>query len=499
MMRTNTTTNLRHAPGISLASSFKLDDDQTKVPKYKWLHVASEGEFAGHADGAFKLDREVFTEFIKNFRADPRFKSGKGVIPFDFEHASEMAPTSGSIPQKGAVAAGWVIDLAVREGPGGEVQLWAYAKLGDEIRGYIANDEYRHVSIAFSLDGSDPMTGRSIGPLLTSIAFTNHPFLRGLTPIAAKRKDKTIMRINQLRTLADIRALRDAGELRSERDMALCIELVRKERGPLDWNALHSEAMTLHSRLAKGESNSLEDAKLDPRDLTDVPIDLDADDAVEQVADYLADLDSDLGALPREELQAYARACIDFTREKQAESVSAEPRASASDPATLLRQAGFSSSELLIIEQSRNPTVASVAINDARDPEGFGKLARERKHFNNPKVRELANKIRGALMLADTSRGSNVRTLSAPDGYDRLRPPVSPQPGQAPLPTLAELRTYPPARGVQSDLAHTITWMNTKMNGAFVRNSWEVQCREARTVLGNILAREQQRAAAGGS
>lgn len=195
------------APTVGLVEQFKLDDDtdtdkKPEVPKYKWLHVASEGDFSGHADGEFVLDRAVFSAFIKNFHADPRYKAptagftegtdgGMGqVLPFDFEHASELAATEGSIPVTGAPAPAWAMEVELRDGPNGEAQLWSYTKLGERIRGYIANDEYRHVSIAFSLDASDPESAASIGPRLSSIAFTNHPFLRGLTSIAAR--DRTV-------------------------------------------------------------------------------------------------------------------------------------------------------------------------------------------------------------------------------------------------------------------------------------------------------------------
>lgn len=189
------------APTIGLVDQFKLGDgdeeEEKPVPKYKWLHVASEGEFDGHADGSFKLDSSVFQEFIDNFHADPRYKAPTGaivegeasgladVIPFDFEHASELAATEGSIPATGAPAPAWAMEVEMRDGPSGK-QLWAYAHLGKTIRKYIASNEYRHVSIAFALDSADPESAESIGARLSSIAFTNHPFLRGLTSIAAK-------------------------------------------------------------------------------------------------------------------------------------------------------------------------------------------------------------------------------------------------------------------------------------------------------------------------
>lgn len=190
------------APHCALRDQFKLEadpatpDKKPEVPKYKWLHVATGGSFDGHADGEFTLDKKVFDGFVANFHSDPRYTAPTAgwtegtdggmtqVIPFDFEHASELAANEGSIPVTGAPAPAWALEAQVR-GTAEAPELWVYAKLGDRIREYIANDEYRHVSIAFSLDASDPVTDTSIGPRLSSIAFTNHPFLRGLTSIAA--------------------------------------------------------------------------------------------------------------------------------------------------------------------------------------------------------------------------------------------------------------------------------------------------------------------------
>lgn len=174
-------------------------DEQTgeakPIPEVKWIHVANEGEFSGHAQGAFELTREVFQAFITNLRRDPRFTPGddgigsEPVLQFDYEHASEMPPTAGSIPSSGVPAVGWVLDLQVREAEDGSgaAELWALAKLGEKIRGQIAADEYRWVSIAFVLESVDPVTGEQRGPRLTSIAFTNKPFLRDLRPLAASQ------------------------------------------------------------------------------------------------------------------------------------------------------------------------------------------------------------------------------------------------------------------------------------------------------------------------
>lgn len=194
-----------HATGRMLFAApivVLLDDEHgAAVAEYKWIHCANEGDYRGHHQGEFELTRKVFESFVKNFRDDPQYRAGKleldgktytgGVRPvlqFDYEHASEMPATEGTIPTSGAPACGWALDVAIRDGADGQAQLWAFAKLGAQIRGQISRDEYRSVSIAFTLQGKHWVSGDAIGPALTSIAFTNHPYMRDLEPLAAANR-----------------------------------------------------------------------------------------------------------------------------------------------------------------------------------------------------------------------------------------------------------------------------------------------------------------------
>jgi hypothetical protein len=180
--------------GLALLAEGEATTDAPapEIPPRKWIHVANEGAYQGHADGKFSLTREVFQSFIKNLRADPRYKAGadgvgsQPVIPFDYEHASELDPTSGSIPASGAGAPGWALDFKIENGQDGKAQLWAFAQLGDTIRKQISAKEYLFTSIAFVLQSTDPVSATETGPRITSIAFTNHPFLRDLIPLAAR-------------------------------------------------------------------------------------------------------------------------------------------------------------------------------------------------------------------------------------------------------------------------------------------------------------------------
>ncbi len=194
-----------HATGRMLFAEpvvVMLDAGEPKaVAPYRWIHCANEGEYRGHHQGEFELTRKVFESFVRNFREDPQYRAGsldldgttytggvRPVLQFDYEHASEMAATDGSIPLSGAPAVGWVLEVAIRNGADGRAQLWAFAKLGDQIRGQISRDEYRSVSIAFTLQGRHFVSGAAIGPALTSIAFTNHPYMRDLEPFAAANR-----------------------------------------------------------------------------------------------------------------------------------------------------------------------------------------------------------------------------------------------------------------------------------------------------------------------
>lgn len=173
-----------------------------EIPRFKWIHCANEGMYEGHHQGPFNLTRAVFESFVKNFRDHPQYRAGslelaqgqtytggvEPVLQFDYEHASECPPWEGTIPQHGAPACAWALDVAIRNAADGKAQLWAFADLGDQLREQIRLRTQRWVSIAFALESVHWITKAPLGPMLTSIAITNHPFMLDLEPLAAANR-----------------------------------------------------------------------------------------------------------------------------------------------------------------------------------------------------------------------------------------------------------------------------------------------------------------------
>jgi hypothetical protein len=170
-----------------------LLDESAPVDGPVWVQVAASGVWKGHA--VFKqisFDEAFFLKVIGNFRAHPSYEAGddgKGkarVVPFDYEHASEMKPTEGTIPLTGAPAVGWVLELETRKASDGGVELWALADFLPATREQIRAGAYQWTSVAIWPNATDKVSGKEIGPVLTSVAITNRPFVEGMAPLKAR-------------------------------------------------------------------------------------------------------------------------------------------------------------------------------------------------------------------------------------------------------------------------------------------------------------------------
>jgi phage I-like protein len=177
-----------NAPSIALASASASTDD-----KPTWVQVARAGNYRGYARGEqpFEFTGVTFDQIVANLHNSPAFKRGPNgmgtapVIAWDYHHASEQpAAMTG---EHGAPATGWVYDAEKRIGADGVAELWALTRFLEPARTQVRSGQYRWASVSVILDAIDPVTGRSIGAVLTSIALTNSPFIEGMQPLAASR------------------------------------------------------------------------------------------------------------------------------------------------------------------------------------------------------------------------------------------------------------------------------------------------------------------------
>lgn len=183
---------------MGFSRGVELEDDSTEDAGFVWVQVAHTGEFEGYRGGAqpFEFTKEHFDQMVRNVREHPSFNAGddgfgsKGVIPWDFNHASEMDPTMGNLPLNGAPSHGWTADLQVREGEGGRSELWALTQWLEPARTYIKEGRVRWASLAVTFEAVHPETGANIGAIITSIALTNTPFIEGMADLAASKQAK---------------------------------------------------------------------------------------------------------------------------------------------------------------------------------------------------------------------------------------------------------------------------------------------------------------------
>jgi hypothetical protein len=159
-----------------------LTDGPTTKSGLQWVNIAHTGSWQGHRAGAFELTRERFDECVRNFRSEPRYqnKANHGrVVAYDLHHASEMPLSS---PIEMTLAHAWVHELEVRPGASGRDELWALTEYLETAKRWVKGGHIAGVSGAFQLQATDAVSKKPIGCKLTSVAFTNQPFLTDLAP-----------------------------------------------------------------------------------------------------------------------------------------------------------------------------------------------------------------------------------------------------------------------------------------------------------------------------
>lgn len=175
-----TVTHTRHLRAVELDGAMLASESLAHPNAPVWIQLAKVGSFAGHAAGPFELDARTFDDIVKNFKATANRR-----IPIDFEHASEVDASDGSIPHTGAPAQGWVVDLQNRQTDG----LWGLVEWMEPARSYIREGKYRFISPAIRFRSRDRVSGEPVGARLTSAGLTNNPFLDGMAQLAARHDE----------------------------------------------------------------------------------------------------------------------------------------------------------------------------------------------------------------------------------------------------------------------------------------------------------------------
>lgn len=154
-----------------------------KSPK-EWVQVCIEGTWDGYRDAAgqrrLQVTRQHLTEMRANFLADHMPDHERRLV-IDYNHESERPHLSdGRAP-----AAGWIVELELRDGPSGRAELWGRPTWTAPAATAIEAGEYAYLSPAFVLASIDRVTGKPAGARIRSVALTNQPFLREMEPVAA--------------------------------------------------------------------------------------------------------------------------------------------------------------------------------------------------------------------------------------------------------------------------------------------------------------------------
>ena len=175
------------SPGVFRLSPIRMlatfeeadDEDDAEAAPRSWIQVARIGKYKGHPQGDFEFTPDVFKTICENFK-----RTINREVPVDFEHATELPGSEGSIPSQGAPATGFILELR----NGGQSGLFGLVEWLEPGLSYVRAGRYRRFSPAVQFDAVDPVTAEKLGPMLTSGALTNRPFLDGMTRLAASAK-----------------------------------------------------------------------------------------------------------------------------------------------------------------------------------------------------------------------------------------------------------------------------------------------------------------------
>lgn len=193
--KNSTTDIIALGKGVKLEVNFTEVETETEEINAVWVQVAREGDYPGYAGGehpfAFEVDH--FKQMITNIQGHPSYKVGEdgvgleNIIPWDFNHASELFPGAGNLPIEGAPAQAWTRDLKLAKDKDDKTCLMAYTLFLEPALTYIRDGKYQWSSVAVTFDAVHPETAENIGAYISSIALTNTPFIEGMEKLAASK------------------------------------------------------------------------------------------------------------------------------------------------------------------------------------------------------------------------------------------------------------------------------------------------------------------------
>jgi hypothetical protein len=235
---TEATRKLFRVPAVQLDGMSEPND------RPKWQHVATSGTYAGYVKAggqlSFEFTRKTFEEMVANLRAMPEYHKGadgfgdKDTIPWDFEHATDAFASEVAVT--GAPAQGWVLDLDIRTGTDGTVQLWALTRWLPTAEQYVRDGAYKWASVSCLFNAVDPKSGQRVGAKVYAIAITNTPFIQGLQQLAASRLNGWFEAVST--PLQAVAALKEMLGLKETDDVGAVMAEVARMRQWLELNAV---------------------------------------------------------------------------------------------------------------------------------------------------------------------------------------------------------------------------------------------------------------------
>lgn len=159
----------------------------------KWLQLCTAGSYV-YRGTPVEITDATFDAMIGNFRAHPAYKPDarqlfgmpldeaqklgaaitSGVVALNFDHPPPGAPRPGH---------GWFLELERRGS-----SLWGLVWMDPQAYQGMANGTWKWTSIEWNGNAVNNR-GQEIGPYLSGVAFTNDPFVQGMTPIQMSRPE----------------------------------------------------------------------------------------------------------------------------------------------------------------------------------------------------------------------------------------------------------------------------------------------------------------------